>query len=157
MKRILVFSDSHGDCSGICKTVENIIGVDMIVHCGDYSKDAIFLRKTYPDIPVVSVRGNNEFVSTFEELKEIIEIDGVKIYITHGHIEGVKRGIETVANRARLYECDVCLFGHTHRALCEKTENLLLLNPGTAKGFGGTYGVLEIENGKASAAFLNIN
>ena len=157
MKRILVFSDSHGDVSGMCKVVERIIGVDLIVHCGDYSKDAVFLRKAYPDIPVISVKGNNEYGFTLDEPSEIIEMDGVKIFVTHGHHEGVKSGTETVINRAAINDCAVCLFGHTHRALCIKENGVLVLNPGSAKGHGGTFGVVEIENSKPSAAILDIN
>ena len=157
MKRVLVFSDSHGDVSGMCKVIERIIGVSLIVHCGDYSKDAVFLRKAYPDIPVISVKGNNEYGFTLDEPSEIIEIDKVKIFVTHGHHENVKSGIDTLVNRAVLNDCNVCLFGHTHKALCTKEKGILVLNPGSAKGFGGTYGVLEIENSKPRGAYLNIN
>lgn len=157
MKRILVFSDSHGDCGGMCSVIERIMGVDMIVHCGDYSKDAILIRKAYPDIPVISVRGNNEYGNTFDELWEIIELEGVKIFATHGHREGVKSGLDALVERAKKENCEVCLFGHTHMALCEKKDGVLLLNPGSARGHSGTFGVVEIENLKASAAFININ
>ena len=157
MKRILVFSDSHGDTSGMCRVIERIIGVDLIVHCGDYSKDAVFLRKAYPDIPVISVKGNNEYGATLDEPSEIIEMDNVRIFVTHGHHEGVKSGIDTVLNRAILNECSVCLFGHTHKELCVKEKGVLLLNPGSAKGHGGTFGVIEIENSVPSGAYININ
>lgn len=156
MIRILVFSDSHGHCTGMCRTIENI-PADFIVHCGDYSKDAVLLRKLYSDIPVISVLGNNEYGSSLDEPCEILNTGGVNIFITHGHRQDVKSGIDRLVYDAKGQECTVCLFGHTHRALCEEKDGILLLNPGSARGIDGTYGVLEIEDGKAKGAILAIN
>ena len=156
MKRILVFSDSHGECDNMIKVTENIIGVDLIVHCGDYSRDAVFMRKAFPDTDVVSVRGNNEFGLGFDELWETIEVDGVRIFITHGHIQGVKSGLDTLIERCKKENCSVGIFGHTHRSLCEKQDGVLLLNPGSIRGRMGTYGVIEIEEGKPKGAVISI-
>lgn len=157
MKRILVFSDTHGETKMMKKVIDTIADIDVIVHCGDYTKDAIFLRQNYPDILVKSVRGNNEHGIHFDDLSLTFVIDNVKIYVTHGHIEGVKSGIDTLKERAKAQNADVCLFGHTHRKYYEKTEGRIFLNPGATRGFDGSYGVVEIEDGKASACFIDIN
>lgn len=157
MKRIIVFSDSHGDTAHMCAVLEKIIGVDMIIHCGDYSKDALYLRNKYKDIPVISVRGNNEFGDILDNFHEIVEVDGVKIFVAHGHIQNVKRGYETLAERAKNEGCNLALFGHTHSAFCGEVSGVKLLNPGAAGDRFGSYGVVEIENGKAGLAVIDIN
>ena len=42
--RILVISDTHGDCSRVCQVYKKLVSeapLDLIVHCGDYYSDVI--------------------------------------------------------------------------------------------------------------------
>ena len=49
---------------------------------------------------------------------------------------------------AREAGVQVAAFGHTHVAYCQEADGLWMLNPGSI-GYGGSYGVILIENGQA--------
>ncbi len=148
MKRILVFSDTHGDVS-LCADVIKRIPADMILHAGDYVRDARDLEKMFPDKKIIYVQGNGDFFTNAQPA-EIAELDGVRIFLAHGHNHRVKyeHDYHTLARAAKEKNCSIAVFGHTHIEYDgQSEEGVLLLNPGSAR-FGCTYGVIEIEDGK---------
>ena len=149
--RILVFSDTHGYIEPCIKTINNIIGVDMIIHAGDYDSDARKLEKNFTQIPIKYVRGNCDFSNSPSQM--VIEAEGKKIFLTHGHLHNVKNesNYNTIKEKGIEIGADVVVFGHTHIPYCENTGKILLLNPGSAK-MTQTFGVIEIENDKIKAA-----
>ena len=151
MKRILVFSDSH-DRLALCeKTIKNV-PCDLILHAGDYARDAQELKKRFPDKELIYVRGNCD-IHAYAQDDEIIELDGVRIFLTHGHKYAVKYedSYRTLTAAARAKDCSVAVFGHTHEAYTDENDGVLLLNPGSARF---SYGVIEIENGKPKACVI---
>ena len=154
--RILVFSDTHMQLEGCIQTIENIIGVDMIIHAGDHMSDAKNLSQIFPDIPVKYVAGNCDI--SFSENELVTEIEGSRIFITHGHLYNVKNEntYQTLKNKGTELGCDIVVFGHTHIPYNENCGNIILLNPGSAK-YTKTYGVIEIENNKLKSAVLDMN
>ncbi|MEE0859042.1 MAG: metallophosphoesterase, partial [Acutalibacteraceae bacterium] len=40
--------------------------------------------------------------------------------------------------------CDILLFGHTHCSMTEYADGLYIMNPGSAHGYGATYGIVDI-------------
>ena len=152
MKRILVFSDSH-DTLALCeKTIRNV-PCDLILHAGDYVRDAQELKKRFPDKELIYVRGNCDF-RAYAQDDEIVELDGVRIFLTHGHKYAVKYedSYRTLAAAARAKDCSVAVFGHTHEAYTGENDGVLLLNPGSARF---SYGVIEIENGSPRACVIH--
>ena len=149
--RILVFSDSHRDCKICIDVINRIIGIDMILHAGDHSEDAKRIGKQFPDIPVYSVVGNCDFGGGAKEL--VIEAEGKKIFLTHGHLYNVKNDYEytLILEKTKGLGCDCAVFGHTHLGLCDVKGGITLLNPGSIR-YGRTFGVIEIENGRLRAA-----
>lgn len=153
MKRILVFSDSHGDIN-LCIDAVSRIPADIILHCGDYVRDAEKLVKTFPDKDIRYVQGNNDlFTKAPKEI--IIEEDGVRILVVHGHEHRVKYEMDykTLARAAKSKSCDMAVFGHTHITYEGDFDGIKLLNPGSCL-FGGTYAIIEIENGTASTCIM---
>ena len=152
--RILVFSDSHRDTKSCIKVINNIIGVDMVLHAGDHADDAEKLKTLFPDIPVNFVAGNCDFSSAPKEL--VFHADGKKIFLTHGHLYNVKNdfSLSALVSRAEALRCDCAVFGHTHEPLCDIQKGITLLNPGSIRN-GGTFGVIEIEGGVLRAAVCN--
>ena len=59
--RILVFSDTHKDTQSCIKTINRLVGIDMILHAGDHASDAMELAELFPSIPVHYVSGNCDF------------------------------------------------------------------------------------------------
>ena len=153
--RIIVFSDTHRDISGCIKVLNNIIGVDMVLHAGDHKSDADALGKEFPHIKFHSVSGNCDFSAGKNEL--IIEALGKKIFLTHGHDYAVKYDYDyfTLISRAKELSCDLAVFGHTHVPVCDFSKIVPILNPGSAKS-ERTYGVIEIEDGKLTAAVCSM-
>lgn len=152
--RILVFSDSHKNISDCEKVIKNTIDVDMILHAGDHSSDAAQLQNLFPDIPIHFVCGNCDFTSAPQE--RIIDADGHKIFLTHGHNYYVKseENYSTLKNKAIASGCDCVVFGHTHIPLNDCTGHLTVINPGSIK-YTKTYGVIEIENGTLCSAICD--
>lgn len=152
--RILVFSDTHGYTEPCIKTINNIIGVDMIIHAGDHDADAQKLEKRFPDIPIKYVRGNCDISTSPSEL--LIDADDKKIFVTHGHMYNVKydHNYHTIKEKGLSIGADAVIFGHTHIPYCENFGNILLLNPGSVKS-EQKFGVIEIENGKIKAAICD--
>ncbi len=152
--RILVFSDSHRDIESCIRVINNIVGVDMILHAGDHISDAKELCRMFPRIEFEYVPGNCDFSADDQEV--IVEAEGKKIFLTHGHGYSVKYDdtYSELLKRAEDLGCDCAVFGHTHKSLCDPRKKVLLLNPGSIKN--GTYGVIEIENGVLKAAVCSL-
>ena len=154
--RVGVFSDSHGDHEALDELLERMGALDAVCFLGDVARDAEHLRErlaAMPNQPVLyAVRGNNDYYSTCTLPWELlIELGGVRIYMTHGH---QLVSLMNLAYKAQECGAQVALFGHTHQALCEIAQGVLLLNPGSAGNFcrGGRAraSVLEINEGRCS-------
>ena len=87
MKRVLVLSDSHGNVGNMIRAVKRE-EPDMILHLGDCVVDADALRREFPHITMVNVPGNCDF--SRGDTERLIDIDGYKVLMCHGHTYGVK-------------------------------------------------------------------
>ena len=145
--KILVFSDSHRTLKYMQEAIETE-KPDHVIHLGDHSRDAEELRREYPMLPVLSVRGNCDYDPTERELA-VAEIGGFRFFAAHGHRYGVKQGLLSFELAAREATADVALFGHTHCGYCEHYNHLWILNPGSCgSGSKPSYGIIEIKNGR---------
>ena len=149
--KVLVFSDSHGRMLDVYDAVERECP-DAVIHLGDCYEDACDLRRSYPDVPVYAVRGNNDWGGE-APLKTIITLEGVRMYLTHGHREGVVyHSAGQVPEYARAAGCQMALFGHTHVVYVEEIDSVTVLNPGSIslpRSGVASYAVLTLEKGKA--------
>ena len=76
-------------------------------------------------------------------------IGGVKLFLTHGHRHKVKLSLWPLLRDASRSGAAAVLYGHTHVADCHQEEDgLWVLNPGSCGFYGGSVGLMEIENGK---------
>jgi putative phosphoesterase len=121
---------------------------DAVFHLGDGYKDLRGLGLMYPDIGVYAVGGNCDFHCDMPAFK-VADIQGVRIFMTHGHTYKVKNGLHLLTAAARSFDSDIVLFGHTHTEYCEVRQGMTVINPGSI-GYSGSYGILTITNGKAS-------
>ena len=149
MKRILVLSDSHSGTSFMRWCVDTV-KPDAIVHLGDYFDDGWLLHEECPAIRFYQVAGNCDRYRTPPFVREILieRILGADFLLTHGHRHSVKSTTGLLVKDAREAKVQAVLYGHTHIADCRKDGDLWILNPGAAGSWGGSAGIIEVENGK---------
>ena len=145
---LAVFSDSHGNSKNMIAAVTRE-KPDEVVFLGDGVADAEKLAKAYPELPVRILRGNCDHDAYDVEECAIFELEGVKIFAAHGHIQGVRFGMERFGNSVYFSGCTLGLYGHTHRALCQTVNGMTFFNPGSVgdRQFP-TYGLIEINSGE---------
>lgn len=152
--KALIISDTHGNIEKAKAVLDQTIsrGVKAVLHCGDYVSDARLLQKFYPEIEVYSVYGNCDigFGGAYDE---VVTLEEVGIYMTHGHRYGVKWGeYETLAIDAKAHEAKVAVCGHSHQAYLGKIEDVLVMNPGSLTlprdSKYPSYGIIELKAGR---------
>ena len=129
--KLLIFSDSHGYVEPMCRAVLTH-GPDMAVHLGDYVRDADELRRRFPRLALVSVRGNCDYSGDAPEGAEFFA-GPVRVFACHGHRYGVKQGTEALLRAGHALGAGLVLFGHTHIPRHFQDGGMVLLNPGSAR------------------------
>ena len=151
--KLLVLSDSHGNVDNMARAVE-LTQPRHILHLGDCLRDAQALHERFPDLPMDTVPGNCDWGS-FDQPERLLEFEGVRVLMMHGHTRNVKSSPLAAQYAAREWGADVLLFGHTHRPLVDNDGALLVLNPGAAGDpLHPTCGILTIDNGHADVRTL---
>jgi len=117
---------------------------NLTVHLGDGAFDLRRLQSEFPEIPMLGVKGNCDLGIT-GDTSRTITLEGVKIFMAHGHIYGVKQGYDTAIDVARNVGANLLLFGHTHRAEYMMVSGIHLLNPGSIAE--GCYATAELKDG----------
>ena len=141
--KILVLSDSHGYIKPMLTAAEKE-SPGMIIHLGDHFRDCKQLQRSFPDIPIFTVKGNCDPWDPDSERELYINIGGVRMLVTHGDGFGVKHSLTRLINTALYSNCRIALYGHTHIPHCEEVSGLILLNPGSIRD-SGSYAVLHID------------
>lgn len=149
-KKVLVFSDTHGNISNMMNIIEKSRPLHAVIHLGDVEGDENRI-KTYlgKDVKTYFVRGNNDF---FTDLPKDMEIDlgGHRCLLTHGHNYGVGMDAYRLSMEAQARNCDIAFFGHTHRPYFRNIDGVLCINP-------GSISYPRQANGKASFLLIEID
>lgn len=142
--KILLLSDTHGDLQKAFQVYEKLTDIDLLLHCGDYQRDARTLEKSLK-IPVISVKGNCDGADTPD--RRVVETPAGRLLLTHGHLDGAGYNPLRLKYLAEENQCIAVCFGHTHIPLCEKTDDVYLINPGSLPrprdGSNGSYAVIH--------------
>ncbi len=148
-----VMSDSHDNIPQIERAVVlfNDIGVDLVVHAGDFIAPFAITPLANLNCRVVGVFGNNDgerviIAQRFETIGEV-----------HPNLANVSLGERNIAVMhypelaipiARGGTYDIVIYGHTHKIdICN--EKSLLLNPGETGGWTtgkSTVAVVELKS-----------
>lgn len=149
--RILVISDTHGDFDTLYRLWQSEKHrTDLLLHLGDGEQDIDDLRAVDPLVPMRFVCGNCDYRSTAADTA-LVQADGLRILLTHGHVYYVNESLSRLASEARRQKADIALFGHTHRQLCRTENGITVMNPGSlAKPRDGKrgFGVIELIEGQ---------
>lgn len=134
--KILVISDTHGQIMNAVKILKNN-KYDYCIHLGDVVRDCEDLESIFPRQKFIFVKGNNDFWtrdSSFPD-ERTFSLGEKKFFICHGHKFNVKSSLALLKSTAMKKECDVVLFGHTHKAYMEN-DALVVMNPGSNCSYG---------------------
>jgi len=126
--KIAIIGDTHGSTGNLHLIADTFKDVDFFAHTGDNWVDGRYLESV-TEKPVLTVKGNCDFGEMSTEL--VFQVQQRRIYLTHGHMLGVKSGLFRLGARARELAADFCLYGHTHMPLLEYREGITFLNPGS--------------------------
>lgn len=118
-----VISDTHGLLRP--EAVEALRGSSHILHAGDVGTPEI-LESLREIAPVTAVRGNVDrgaWASVLPQ-SEVIEIDGVSIYMLHI--------LDELDLKPEAAGFNVVVYGHSHKPASESRARVLYFNPGSA-------------------------
>ncbi|WP_338951595.1 metallophosphoesterase [Fusobacterium nucleatum] len=144
MKKILVLSDSHSYFDKVLKIFEKE-KPDIVIGAGDGIKDIEELSYIYPKAEYYMVKGNCDYFDRNHNEEKLFEIDNIKIFLTHGHLYGVKRSLSSIKEIGKKSNASLIVFGHTHKPYIEKDGDMTLFNPGATED--GRYGIIILEKG----------
>ena len=175
--RLLIISDSHGH-SSVMESIVRGYGAkcDALIFCGDGVGDIARLlyaakadKKLMDCVPpvIAAVRGNCDPGSYpldngtlyFSEMIEL-KVNGTGILISHGHMQNVDFGVETLGLEMQVSECKTGFYGHTHVAREENFKNFKIVNPGScARPRGGQpagFAIATVEKTFVDVAFIKM-
>lgn len=150
MKTAIVFSDSHGNKKALMKLQPLMKENDYVLFLGDGVTDINYLDEDVRK-KTLFVKGNCDLLSAPTEIST--EIEGVKIFMTHGNEYSVKSTPHKLYLKGKELNADVCFYGHTHMAQIEKEDGLYLINPGTLNRYADklTFCYCVFQDGKFTA------
>ncbi len=146
-----MISDTHGDRYAIMRALHALPDVEAWIHLGDVVSDAKTIA-AQTAVPVYYVRGNCDYDFSVPA-EDVVELDGVRILLCHGHQLGVRYDRTRLFYKAEECGCALALYGHTHVSMLEASGSILALNPGSPssprEGRAASVALIRIENGEA--------
>lgn len=153
MKTIVAFSDSHH-----APLPDRLLSIafenDYVFFLGD---GITFLGDLLLHKQFHGVRGNCDYCA-FED-EETLEIEGIRILLTHGDKYRVKNDLTALSLRASELGCNLVLYGHTHFAQIDEHRGVTFVNPGAIQNTrtgNASYAYVVINNGKITAKIVNL-
>lgn len=140
--KLLVFSDTHGVPLFMQEALQQHRTADAVIFLGDGMRNIPEMQALFPEMAFYAVRGNCDFDGGPDKL--VLDLDGARIFCTHGHLYNVKSGLYSVVCAAREEKANLLLFGHTHQSLELYEDGLHIMNPGAISGYPFSYGIVEI-------------
>ena len=148
MMRILIISDTHRRCMALKTVLERVGKIDMLIHLGDVESQENYIEEM-AGCPCHFVAGNNDYFGQLPKEKEIW-LGKYKTFLTHGHLYRVSLTTVVLKEEAISRDCQIAMFGHTHRPLIERSPELTLINPGSLsyprqENGRGSYIMMELD------------
>lgn len=149
-------------------------GVDRILHAGDINTTRV-LDQLAQIAPVEAVAGNADLINHGLPLTRLIEVEGKRIGLVHGHGGWSKYLRSKVRDQFGFDEehylrivhhsfgpVDAIVFGHTHRWYHNIRSGILLINPGpVAPDYyntpGPQVGLLHVTASSIEAEFVPLH
>ena len=136
--KLLITSDVHGAYDRLEEIIKKHKDVDYHINAGDMCLE----NHKYERFHIITVKGNNDFFSK-EPYERLLDIQGIKILLTHGHKEHVKFGLDRLMIKAQYHEVDMVIFGHTHQRYLNQDSQITILNPGALGDYHKSYAIYD--------------
>jgi len=128
------------------KVLEAFSTVDLIIHCGDFTaKDILDGLRRLKEVRAVHGNMDSPELQYLLPDRQIIEIEGRKIGVTHGL--GPPVGIEGRLRRT-FDAVDIIIYGHSHISQNKMIDGILFFNPGTGRKSCGILSIAEKMDGR---------
>ncbi len=152
--KILVVSDTHSET----KLLDQIIKLENptnILHAGDHEFTLDYLNNN----KITFVKGNNDFIG---DIYKTIKFNDITICLTHGHNEySPFYWHEKLISHFQSERPNIIIYGHSHKELIEKIDNVTILNPGSLtyprnQKMIKTYAIIEIQENNYEIKIINL-
>lgn len=141
--KLVIFSDAHGNKAVVDRILEWNQDSDYFLSLGDIELPQDYLM--HKDI--VMIKGNSRVDPGFVFEREL-EVESIKVFMTHGHKYHVHKSLHPLAKLAIRNHYDIVLFGHTHIVEVTKIGQVQFLNPGSCarprNTLPPTYAILNV-------------
>ncbi len=150
---IVAFSDSHGaPLPNRLLTVASEATYVFFLGDGASRLGDVLLNDGFH-----GVNGNCD--PPFFKNEEVVEVEGIRILLTHGDRYGVKRDLTSLSLRAEELGCNLVFYGHTHFADITECNGTTFVCPGAiAKSMFGkpSYAYVCIYDGKITTKIVEL-
>lgn len=115
--KIMIVSDTHGNNQYLNKALEAEGAFDLFLHLGDLEGSEYFIE-SFVEGKKELIAGNNDYYVEYPNEK-MIEVQGYRIWMTHGHRYQVYMGVSALREAGIQKGADIILFGHIHQPYLE--------------------------------------
>ena len=145
-------------------------GVDLILHAGDIYAHYV-LDKLESIAPVLAALGDDDYPTPDSRVQEkhILQLEGQTLWLIH---EGPQISLppewlstwwknRISPDNDKYGKPDIIVSGHEHRTQVDRSDGILLINPGSPtllnyqRGLG-TVGILELSSGTADVSIIQL-
>ena len=132
--------------------------VDLILHAGDLTSPRV-IEELERIAPVMAVQGNMDRANGINlPQAKTLEAEGLKIGVIHGEVYP-RADTQQLVYLAKELDVDILVSGHSHQPKIEKTDGVLLINPGSPivpRLADRTVMLLEINNKEVDVEIIKI-
>lgn len=140
----IVLSDNHGKTNELDLIRAKFPHARAFIHCGDSELTKDLMK------PFYTVTGNNDYYERYPD-DMVIDLDGVRIYVTHGHLLPYGNRVKSLMKKAKEHRCIIACTGHTHIFMDKVVDGIQVINPGSLfynrDGSKPCYAHVSIVNG----------
>jgi hypothetical protein len=157
MKKIIIFSDSHIPSRADSQILHkiNFSKYDYIITAGDIVDDNTYFELINQEGGFFGVHGNMDdyFIKKKLPQKRIIDIEGIKIGLIHGH----QTGMADPKKLIKMFDkkIDIMIFGHSHKKYDKKINEVRFINPGAL--CDGLFIEMNVEKSKYDINFEKLD
>ncbi len=133
--KCVVVSDNHTNREVFRELIDYYQEQEVeVFHCGD--SEMLSTDKLWQGVHKVT--GNCDYDAGFPR-EQLVEVNGKKILLVHGHRHLVNVTLEKLAEEAMMQGAKIAFYGHTHRLDAQVVNGVLCVNPGSISIPRGLY------------------